>query len=155
MCDSSVCSLYLSLSSLLFVFCSTARELQTNKKHRDFPGGPVVKTSPSSTGAVGSVIGRGAKTSRASSEFSSEFPPGISQKGTLEVESKISGPGTSLVADWLRFRASTAGGMVQSLVGELRSCKPDVPPPPKSQCLSFGCKAHSLYDLGRVTISIK
>ena len=30
---------------------------------RDFPGGPVVKTSPSNTGAVGSIPGWGAKIS--------------------------------------------------------------------------------------------
>ena len=33
---------------------------------RDFPGGPVVKTSPSNTGAVGSIPGWGAKISHAS-----------------------------------------------------------------------------------------
>ena len=32
---------------------------------RDFPGGPVVKTSPSNTGAVGSIPGWGAKISHA------------------------------------------------------------------------------------------
>ena len=30
-------------------------------KFRDFPGGPVVKTSPSNAGCVGSIPGRGAK----------------------------------------------------------------------------------------------
>ena len=33
---------------------------------RDFPGGPVVKTSPSNTGAVGSIPDWGAKISHAS-----------------------------------------------------------------------------------------
>ena len=33
---------------------------------RDFPGGPVVKTSPSSEGGVGSIPGQGAKMSHAS-----------------------------------------------------------------------------------------
>ena len=33
---------------------------------RDFPGGPVVKTLPSSTGGAGSIPGRGAKIPRAS-----------------------------------------------------------------------------------------
>ena len=32
----------------------------------DFPGGPVVKTPPSSAGGVGSIPGRGAKISHAS-----------------------------------------------------------------------------------------
>ena len=32
----------------------------------DFPGGPVVKTSPSNAGGVGSIPGRGAKIPRAS-----------------------------------------------------------------------------------------
>ena len=31
----------------------------------DFPGGPVVKTSPSSTGGAGSISSRGAKISHA------------------------------------------------------------------------------------------
>ena len=33
---------------------------------RDFPGGPVVKISPSNTGGVGSIPGQGAKIPRAS-----------------------------------------------------------------------------------------
>ena len=34
----------------------------SNDRHvRDFPGGPVVKTSPSNAGGVGSIPGRGAK----------------------------------------------------------------------------------------------
>ena len=33
---------------------------------RDFPGGPVVKTSPSSAGGAGSIPGRGAKIPHAS-----------------------------------------------------------------------------------------
>ena len=36
------------------------------KQHRDFPGGPVVKTSPSKAGGAGSIPGRGAKIPRAS-----------------------------------------------------------------------------------------
>ena len=36
---------------------------------RDFPGGPVVKTSPSNTGAVGSIPGWGAKISHASRQL--------------------------------------------------------------------------------------
>ena len=31
---------------------------------RDFPGGPVVKTSPSNAGGAGSIPGRGAKIPR-------------------------------------------------------------------------------------------
>ena len=34
--------------------------------HWDFPGGPVVKTSPSNAGGVGSIPGRGAKIPHAS-----------------------------------------------------------------------------------------
>ena len=34
--------------------------------HRDFPGGPVVKTSPSNAAGAGSVPGRGAKIPHAS-----------------------------------------------------------------------------------------
>ena len=33
---------------------------------RDFPGGPLVKTSPSNAGAVGSIPGRGAEIPHAS-----------------------------------------------------------------------------------------
>ena len=33
---------------------------------RDFPGGPVVKTSPSDAGGVGSISGQGAKIPHAS-----------------------------------------------------------------------------------------
>ena len=36
----------------------------------DFPGGPVVKTSPSSTEGVGSISGRGAKIPRAAGQLS-------------------------------------------------------------------------------------
>ena len=36
------------------------------KAHRDFPGGPVVKTLPSSTGVVGLIPGQGAKMPHAS-----------------------------------------------------------------------------------------
>ena len=53
---------------------------------RDFPGGPVVKTSPSNTGAVGSIPDWGAKISHASqwkkpnskccNKFSKEFKNG-------------------------------------------------------------------------------
>ena len=31
------------------------------KTYRDFPGGSMVKTSPSNAGCVGSILGRGAK----------------------------------------------------------------------------------------------
>ena len=72
----------------------------------------MVKTSPSSTGGAGSILGQGAKASGSSLEFSSEFPPGISQKGTLEVESKIGVPGTSQVAQWLRLFSPTEGAWV-------------------------------------------
>ena len=36
------------------------------KYSRDFPGSPVVKTSPSNAGGVGSIPGRGAKIPHAS-----------------------------------------------------------------------------------------
>ena len=35
------------------------------ERFRDFPGGPVVKTSPSNTGGAGSIPGWGAKVSHA------------------------------------------------------------------------------------------
>ena len=35
------------------------------KLMRDFPGGPVVETSPSNAGGAGSIPGRGAKISHA------------------------------------------------------------------------------------------
>ena len=35
-------------------------------KNRDFPGGPVVETSPSSAGGVGSIPGQGARIPHAS-----------------------------------------------------------------------------------------
>ena len=57
---------------------------------RDFPGGPVVKTSPSNTGAVGSIPGWGVKISHASqgkkpnnkycNKFSKDFKNGPCQK---------------------------------------------------------------------------
>ena len=34
---------------------------KNSKNHGDFPGGPVVKTSPSNTGSEGSIPGRGTK----------------------------------------------------------------------------------------------
>ena len=40
--------------------------MATWKKHRVVPGGPVVKTSPSNAGDVGSVPGQGAKMLHAS-----------------------------------------------------------------------------------------
>ena len=36
------------------------------EKNRDFPGGPVVETSPSSAGGAGSIPGQGAKIPHAS-----------------------------------------------------------------------------------------
>ena len=39
---------------------------ESKKALRDFPGGPVVKTSPSNTGGAGSVPGQGAKILHAS-----------------------------------------------------------------------------------------
>ena len=41
-------------------------ETQNVKHSRDFPGGPVVKTSPSNAGGAGSIPGRGAKIPHAS-----------------------------------------------------------------------------------------
>ena len=41
-------------------------KIQKKKKFRDFLGGPVVKTSPSNAGGVGSIPGQGAKIPHAS-----------------------------------------------------------------------------------------
>ena len=59
---------------------------------RDFPGGPVVKTSPSNAGGVGLIPGQGAKTLLASqpksqnkkqqqycNEFNKDFKNGLHQ----------------------------------------------------------------------------
>ena len=57
-------SFYIKISiprilKLLTIFC-------LKKRNRDFPGGPVVKTSPSNAGVVGSIPGWGAKIPHAS-----------------------------------------------------------------------------------------
>ena len=39
--------------------------MQIKTTMRDFPGGPVVRASPSNAGGVGSIPGRGAKISHA------------------------------------------------------------------------------------------
>ena len=44
----------------------SANILQSKARDRDFPGGPVVKTSPSSAGGADSIPGRGAKIPHAS-----------------------------------------------------------------------------------------
>ena len=45
----------------------------------DFPGGPVVKTSPSSTGGAGSISSRGAKAAHGAGQLS---PRGHNQDST-------------------------------------------------------------------------
>ena len=40
--------------------------IKKKKRNWDFPGSPVIKTSPSNAGGVGSIPGRGAKISHAS-----------------------------------------------------------------------------------------
>ena len=47
----------------LFIFSPLSPELKIS---RDFPGGPVVKISPSSIGGAGSIPGHGAKIPHAS-----------------------------------------------------------------------------------------
>ena len=44
----------------------TPRMLFARHLNRDFPGGPVVKTSPSNAGGAGSIPGQGAKIPHAS-----------------------------------------------------------------------------------------
>ena len=44
----------------------TLYKIVKKAKFRDFPGGPVVKTSPSNAGGVGSIPGQGAKIPHAS-----------------------------------------------------------------------------------------
>ena len=48
----------------VFDFKSMGEALK-ERKRGDFPGGPVVKTSPSNTGDAGSIPGWGAKIPRA------------------------------------------------------------------------------------------
>ena len=68
---------------------------------RDFPGGPVVKTSPSSAGGVGSIPDRGAKIPHAPrpknqnrkqkqycNKFNKDFKNGPHQKKNLEKKKK-------------------------------------------------------------------
>jgi len=49
---------------LLYDFCPNDSSVKT--KVGDFPGGPVVKTSPSNAGGAGSIPSQGAKISHAS-----------------------------------------------------------------------------------------
>ena len=50
------------LETLQTIQESNANHRRSRKRHRgDFPGSPVVKTSPSSAGDVGSIPGLGAK----------------------------------------------------------------------------------------------
>ena len=44
-------------------WCQTQK---VRRRYRDLPGGPVVKTSPSSAGGAGSIPGRGARIPHAS-----------------------------------------------------------------------------------------
>ena len=48
----------------MYIFCYVIVDF--DQKHRDFPGGPVVKTSPSSAGGAGLIPGPGAKIPHAS-----------------------------------------------------------------------------------------
>ena len=52
------------------------------------------------------------------------FLVSVKGEGLRDKFSKIKIPGNSLVVQWLGFCAFTAEGPVQSLVRELRSCKP-------------------------------
>ena len=49
-----------------FIWSGDTRKRLRKEAARDFPGGPVVKTSPSNAGSVGSISGQGAKTPHAS-----------------------------------------------------------------------------------------
>ena len=44
----------------------SVQDLDYKRERWDFPGGPVVKTSPSNAGGAGSIPGRGAKIPHAS-----------------------------------------------------------------------------------------
>ena len=50
----------------LFNFFVSSTEIKQNDSIEDFPGGPVVKTSPSNAGDVGSIPSWGAKIPHAS-----------------------------------------------------------------------------------------
>ena len=45
----------------LFIFIVVEYSINLNLYLRDFPGGPVVKTSPANAGSASSIPGRGAK----------------------------------------------------------------------------------------------
>ena len=42
------------------------RNIEDRKQYRDFPGGPVVKTSPYNAGGAGSIPGQGVRIAHAS-----------------------------------------------------------------------------------------
>ena len=56
------------------------------KTYRDFPGGSMVKTSPSSAGCVGSILGRGAKIPHAVRSKNQNIKQKHKEKGEAEDE---------------------------------------------------------------------
>ena len=56
------------------------------KTYRDFPGGSMVKTSPSSAGCVGSILGRGAKIPHAVRSKNQNIQQKHKEKGEAEDE---------------------------------------------------------------------
>ena len=88
----------------------TAKSITESKVHgdRDFPGGPVVRTSPSSAGDVGSIPGKGTKIPHASrpkdqnikqkqycNKFNKDFTKGPHQKN-LKKKKKVHGNNPSV-----------------------------------------------------------
>ena len=95
---------------------------------RDFPAGPVVKTSPSNAEDEGSIAGWGAKIPHASwpgnqnlewkqccGEFNKDFKNGLHQK-------KKKNSWASLVAQRLRICLPMQGTRVRALVWEDPTC---------------------------------
>ena len=88
---------------------------------RDVPGGPVVKTLPSSAGDAGLIPGGGAKITHASQPKSQN----IKQKQYCNKFNKDFKNGTyraSLVAQWLRICLLMQGTRVRALVWEDPTC---------------------------------
>ena len=90
---------------MLHTLVAKSTYINTQKEQfKDFPGGLVVKTSPSSTGHVGSVPGRGAKIPQASwtknqniaqkqycNKFNKEFTNGLHQKNLFAKKFQMQG----------------------------------------------------------------
>ena len=115
----------------------------------NFPGGPVVKSSPSNAGGVDLVPGLAAKSPHAwwskktkhetsnivtnsiktlkighikKKKFKTNVVQDSPTQKPLGNSLKCVLPGTSLVAQWLRLPCPLPGACIQPLVGVLRSC---------------------------------